>query len=789
MLLPTRHWDKTVLLDSETADWCARNEDGTLDLSRRTPERGWTRLIQFQVFVDGVGQGVKIIDLHPDTTTDKDCELVEELQDLLDGGACAIIQRSQYDIPRLAKLGINVTRFRDTLILSQLVYAGMGTHRHSLNEIMKRELGSDPYEEIGVLALDKRIAEGADDYMVFVGDSYTREEALAMWRAQELAKTKKRLQASDWSVAELSKEQWDYAAMDVSEPFYKVWERLEKRIEKLGMEKIAELEHQTLPAVMDMESNGIKMHMDKWDAYLADTKQKLDTVETRIRDVVDPWTQELYPEKFLITLKRLKPKEGKPARLRKDGTVIREEIPAQTIGDLAARQPTPELFPLLSPTQDLLDFQEGDRRVGSVVWAELGLTTSPDNYAAHQFNIASARQMRALVNDMLGYARNREGEYDNDQLKFAEQDVKDLVKECERRLDISSGAESMAIAQVRALLKDHLEAQGLRKILSTYGASYQAFADENGYIHSSFQTCATFTGRMSSSEPNIQNPPRELQHLLFCCEEGEAMVSVDYSNMEGRTLFYVTGQMDIYQKLTAGMDLHSLSASFMLNKPYDDLVERLPGESKDSVKKQFKDVRQAAKAVTFAPMFGCGPKKISELLNCSYEDAVRFLNRYWKTYPITKQTLDKQFESAVNHGFVTDLSFGRRRFFEMNDEDRAELAGGKPRMDVLGKWKAEAYNYCAQSGGASCLKVALVHLKTWIERHPETKTKLRLCVHDSIKVTCDLQYADFVGAEIKRIMETAAEYVLGGARVPADVEIYRDKQAPRTFRRCLEAAA
>jgi len=808
-MITLKHWDREVLVDSETADWCGRKEDGSLDPDQPTPERSWTRLIQFQEFIDGVGQGEVVIDLHPSVTTPKDAENLEHLRDLLDGSCLSVLQNAKYDIPYFEKQGLYIRRFRDTMLLSQLLHAGK-PFRHNLNEIMKREIGYDPYEGIGL----QRITTEGYNHMYTFGDPgnplpmmganalpLNAKEACRIWTIQEIGRTKHRLQSSDWSVAELEEEQKLYCRMDVSQHFYDAWKSLERQIERMGMEDIADLEHQCIPAIVEMEKNGIKLNLTKWKAYLAEKRIALAEVEEKIRKFVDPVTQDIYADKFMITLKRKKPAEaveerwskGKPARFSKaDPTkqlapaeppvLLRAAVPAQAQGELSARQGTPALFPFYDVSQSLLDAQDGDYRVGAIVWQELGQITSPENYKKHQFNISSAEQMRMLVNDLLGIDyRDTAGDPLKDKLKFGSKDVIALIQEVENRLNEATGTESLLIFQVKELLQDHKTAQVLRTIIKTFGDSYMAFADSNGYIRSHFMTTATKTGRMSSNTPNIQNLTRSLQALLFCNENDEAMVSVDYSNMEGRTLFFVTGQMDIYDLLTNGMDLHSMSASFKLNIPYEEIVERVPGESKDTVKDKYKKDRQDSKPVTFSPPFGCGPKKIGELLKCDYREAKAFLARYWAKYPIMKKTLDKQFESAVNFGYVTDLAFGRKRYFKIMPEDQAELDFGKPRMDVLGKWKSEGYNYCAQAGGATCLKVALIMFMQWLERHPETGTILRVVIHDSMKVTCKKEYAFFVGNEIKRIMEVAAEYVLGGARVPADVEIYFNKTAPRSF--------
>lgn len=798
--MANEYYEYEVLLDTETADW------------QKGRAYEWTRLIQFALYKDGKRIEELVVDLHPDSTCDPIQRLhdVAHVTEVINGGALVVIQNARYDIPRVAKLGIHVQRFRDTQILSQLLNAGKIYQKNHLNDIMRREIGFDPYEAIGRARIANeaiaKLAVGefksSDPTALSLGSALTEDEHMAAWIKAQESDNKKRLQASDWAVLDLTDEQWEYARMDVSDHFYQAWRALEAKIGFYQMQRVADLEHAVLPAVIDMEQNGIKMHMDKWDQLLKETASQLADVEERLTSFVDAWTQELYPEKFMITLRRKAPREAVPERWSKGKApryskrdpskmldpgeppaLLRAAIPAQEVGDLASRQPTPELFTMRVPSEHLLALQHGDYRVGSVVWQELGQVTTPENMTKHRFNLTSMQQMRMLVNDIMGvpYHDSETGEILKDMLAFGEQDIVLIKKELQRRQETATGDELLINSSLKEMLDDHLTAQGLRKLLSTYGESYQKHADEYGYIRSNFSTTATATGRMASTEPNLQNLPREWQAALFCCEHGEALISVDYSNMEGRTQFYVTGQMDIYEKLTNGMDLHSLSTSFVLNCSYDSLVERIDGETKDTVKPAFKKQRQNGKKVTFAPMFACGAKKIAELLDISERQAYTFLNNYWNTYPITRQCLEKQFKQAMECGYITDLSFGRRRFFEMTPDDRAALAAGIPRDKVLGKWKAEAYNYSAQAGGASCIKVATVELRKWIDRHPETKTVLRLEVHDAIKVTCAAEYAEFVGNEIKRIMEIAAEEVLGGARVPADVEIHYDCCAPRTF--------
>ena len=723
-----------VLMDSETASWSELAPEGSpyeMDANKRTPEKEWTRLIQ----VNYDGKEVVIID----TTSEDSVSQIQRLRDCLEKGYTAVLHNSIYDLPRLAKLGITPYRVFDTLQASQLCYCGMPEYRHSLDLVMLREVGVDPYAEImrpafmnEYLGAKEMGAVNADDVL-----------------AVKLSGAKKSLQLSDWSKPILTPEQLAYAAADVGEEYLAVYRRLAKRLVERGQHHTFDLEMQFVPIVAQMSASGIKHNLKKWKEFIADKQAQYNELEAKLLSYLDKLCQLTFPERYLITLRRKKPL---PEKKNRKGEITQE---AQTVGDLGKIQPKPELSPIGEIIPELLAREDGDVRVGGVIRAELGLG------AGEQVTLTKPALLKELFEKLLGLE-----ETDG----FDKEEVKSIVDVARRR-----GRDELA-----AWLEDYQTAAKMRKLISTYGESFWKYCDRGGYIHASFSTTQSDTNRVQASEPNVLNEPRDLQKMLWCCEEDEAIVKADYSAQEARLLFYVGNQMDIYERMLKGLDIHSMSYSIISGMPYETLVDQTPGK-KDKVKPEFDDKRTGAKAVTFAPMFGAGAGKAAALLGVDWKAGDDFIRNYWATFPKVKQMQDKQVYCALHHGYVTDLTFGRKRFFSMTPEERQRLANGEKRDEVLYRWRNPAMNYSAQATGATILRFAVIRLNNWIKANPEFGVTLRLTVHDAIVLTCKKEYAQYVGRVLRRIMETAATEVVPGIYISVDVDIYLDKTAPRYF--------
>jgi DNA polymerase I-like protein with 3'-5' exonuclease and polymerase domains len=803
--MPQNFFNTYVLLDSETADWSEKDPiTGALLEKKRTPHKAWTRLVQYSIN----GGPVVVLDL----LTEEGKTGLNVLREYADGAALAVIQNALYDIPFLRKLGIHFQRFFDTQIASQILNAGIPMD-HDLGALMDRYLGKRPYDEIGRAgieaqaevmrkafrdyedAFDKWVEDRdaeekrlwADENLRVYDDGFSADDApdrvmeqmkrwcqehpvsvpcpenymtsqqINEWVVQRLQGMKKDLQKSDWSLNPLTPEQMIYAATDVGPEFNELFLLLRQKIADGGFQKVFDLDMQVVPIVSEMAENGIKHHLYKWFDYIEERKVELAAIEEKITRLCDTELQTRHPERFMITLRRKAPKPGKPAKILKDGTVKTPEVPAQTVGDLMAIQPKPELTPAFEVLDCVLALENGDYRVGSIIRAELGLAPG------EKFNITSAQQMRKLVDELMGVEWDAKHNFDD-------KAVEDLKKE----------AQAKGIQVVVDLLTMHQEAQGLRKLTQTYGESYWGVADPGGYIHSSFTLAMTDTARMSSRDPNLQNLPRPMQKMLWSCEDDEVIIKADYSAQELRLILFLGKQWDLYQKVLEGLDPHSMSAFFATGKPYEELVIKTPGK-KDKVKPEYEDLRSKYKPVTFAPPFGCKPGKIAEIIGCDYKTAKKFYDNYWKTYDKVKVMQDNQIKSGVELGFVTDLSFGRMRWFMPTPADQERLDAGESREDVMGRYSGAMMNFAAQCTGGTIIRFAMLKVAPWLRRIAHTGAKIRLAVHDALILTCKRGHEKEVSDGLQTLMEAVAREVLPGIEIPVDVDIIADHTAPRIF--------
>jgi len=727
-----------ILIDTEEADWAELAPEGSvfeMDATKRTPERSWTRLVQYNLN----NTGAVVLDL----TTDEGKSGLEVLRRLFEDGATMVVHNSLYDLPKLWKLGIYPKFLFDTLTASQMIWCGDPTKQHNLEAVIERETGKNPYSDI--------VAKSAT--MAAAGQAKTPEEQQAHYNSL-ISHGKQILQKSNWGRETLTPEQIAYAAADVGSEYWETFLSLHRQIHSLGLEHQFALEMQILPIVAKMAEDGIKFNLGKWKKYI---KEQIE-LDTRLQDELHKqlclWNQQLFPEDYLITLRRKKPMQGKPARYRKNGTLIRAEVPAQTVGDLMAVQPRPAFTPYDAVSPDLIAREVGDVRIGGLVRKELGLDPG------ETVKITQPLLLRKIFNALIGCSG--EG--------FDEEQVTILIEK----------AEAKGMQDVADWLRKYQKETKLRKLISTYGASYWKYCDSRGYIHARFSTTDADTHRIQASEPNVLNMPRSLQKLLWCVEEGEALLKGDYSAQEARLVFYLGNQLDIYHKLVAGMDLHSMTLSFIKGVPYDDLVIKTEGK-KDEIKPELEEERIRAKAGSFAPMYGAQANKMAKVLEIDHSKAVKFVENYWKTYPEVKKMQDLQAYKAIHLGYVTDLSFGRRRFFFRTPKEQEALDAGKSLEEACFQRRNPAYNYAAQSTGASILRFALLRLTQMIQDHPEWGAVIRLTVHDAVVMSCKAEHAEACGAEMKRQMEIAATEVVPGISIPVDLNIMLDKTAPATF--------
>jgi len=195
-----------------------------------------------------------------------------------------------------------------------------------------------------------------------------------------------------------------------------------------------------------------------------------------------------------------------------------------------------------------------------------------------------------------------------------------------------------------------LDYRQLTKLYSTYAEGLAAFIGTDQRIHGKFNQTITATGRISSTEPNLQNIPvrmelgREIRRV-FVPEQGYTFVDADYSQIELRILAHMSGDERLIEAYRSAQDIHAITASQVFHIPLEEVTPLM---------------RRNAKAVNFGIVYGISAFGLSEDLSISRKEALEYINTYFETYPGVKEFLDKQVSDGKEHGFVTTM-FGRRR--------------------------------------------------------------------------------------------------------------------------------
>ncbi|MCK7495069.1 MAG: hypothetical protein MZW92_31270 [Comamonadaceae bacterium] len=248
-----------------------------------------------------MGETPTMLDLY----TEEGKAGLERIKELVEEGYHFVFHNAMFDIKWFRTLGIELPNWEDTRLMSKGMSLGMNLPHH-LDDVITRAVGYNPYDKL----LEGNSEAGLSD--------------------------KRSLQMSDWSAPVLSEAQIKYALTDVGPEYHETFKSLWKDVQKPWFWRCYQLDKQVAPIAAEMIANGLKFDVPKWKEYIAERQKELEEVEEQLDAFIDEWTQKLYPERFMITLKRNKPAEGKPARYRKDGTLLREEVAAQTIGNLAA---------------------------------------------------------------------------------------------------------------------------------------------------------------------------------------------------------------------------------------------------------------------------------------------------------------------------------------------------------------------------------------------------------------------------------------------------------------------
>lgn len=292
------------------------------------------------------------------------------------------------------------------------------------------------------------------------------------------------------------------------------------------------------------------------------------------------------------------------------------------------------------------------------------------------------------------------------------------------------------LAPEAPIVADILEYRTLTKLKSTYADGLVHFIAEDGRIHTNFNQTITATGRLSSTDPNLQNIPirMELGRLIrkaFLPAEGYVFMDADYSQIELRVLAHLSGDEQLIEAYRTGQDIHRITASKVFHTPFEEVTDLQ---------------RRNAKAVNFGIVYGISSFGLSQDLSISKKEAAEYIEQYFTTYPKVKEFLDKLVEEAKADGYITTM-FGRRRPIP-------ELASSNFMQRSFGE--RVAMNSPIQGTAADIIKIAMI--KVWKAlKDAGCKSKLILQVHDELVIETYLEEEEQVRQILTENMKSAAD--------------------------------
>ena len=344
--------------------------------------------------------------------------------------------------------------------------------------------------------------------------------------------------------------------------------------------------------------------------------------------------------------------------------------------------------------------------------------------AGQPFNLASTKQLQEILFDKLG-------------LPVLQKTPKGAPSTNEEVLE--------ELAYSHELPKILVEHRGLSKLKSTYTDKLpQMVNSQTGRVHTSYHQAVTATGRLSSSDPNLQNIPirneegRRIRQA-FIAREGYSIVAADYSQIELRIMAHLSGDQGLINAFSQGKDIHRSTAAEIFGVSLDEVTS---------------EQRRNAKAINFGLIYGMSAFGLSRQLGISRPDAQKYMDLYFQRYPGVQQFMTDIREKAKAQGYVETL-FGRRLYLPDINSSNAMRRKGAERV---------AINAPMQGTAADIIKRAMIKLDEIIRHDPDIEMIMQ--VHDELVFEVRSEKVVFFREQIKQHMEAAAELV-----VPLIVEV------------------
>ena len=351
------------------------------------------------------------------------------------------------------------------------------------------------------------------------------------------------------------------------------------------------------------------------------------------------------------------------------------------------------------------------------------LTSQIYMYAGKEFNIASTKQLGEVLFEDLG-----------------------LPTKKKTKSGYSTNADVLeSLMDKHPIVPLIVEYRTLTKLNSTYVDGLLKLIHPDGRVHSVFKQTETRTGRISSTEPNMQNIPvrKEIgrnMRKFFVAEDGYTLLDADYSQIELRVLASVCGDKNMQEAFSEGRDIHTSTAAQVFDIPEDFVTP---------------EMRSAAKAVNFGIIYGIGAFSLSKDIGVTVAEAKRYIKNYLDNFPKVSEFMDKTVDDGIKNGYVTTL-FGRRRYIK-------ELAAKNKNLQAFGERVAK--NTPIQGTAADIIKIAMIKVYNRL-KESGLDARLILQVHDELIVEAKEDCAEKVALLLKEEMENAVKLT-----VPMTVDV------------------
>ena len=333
--------------------------------------------------------------------------------------------------------------------------------------------------------------------------------------------------------------------------------------------------------------------------------------------------------------------------------------------------------------------------------------------AGQQFNINSPKQLGKVLFEDLGLPHGKK-----------------------TKTGWSTNADVLEKLKDHPLVADVLTYRQYAKLKSTYADGLLKVIDPDGRIRTSFQMTVTATGRLSSTEPNLQNIPTRTElgskmREMFVAAPGHVLVDADYSQIELRLLAHISGDTAMQQAFLSGADFHTVTAARVFHVPQDQVTHQM---------------RSRAKAVNFGIVYGISAFSLSQDIGVTVQEAKEYMDRYFATYTGVKQYMTDVVDKAREQGYVETLWHRRRAL--------PELKSSNFNMRSFGE--RVALNMPIQGTAADIIKLAMVRVHSRLAREG-LAARLIMQVHDELIVECPEEEVPRVEALLQQEMQGVAE--------------------------------